>query len=80
MSLRTGEASGIETLLTDENREHVAAIDRAFEAGEMRKEHLGPIPSTRLQQLTSIAFGANPKDVYLGTLHADCVYRVRIDD
>lgn len=72
-------ASGFETVLADENRGFVAAVDAAFEAGAMRTEHLGPIPGTRLQQLTSIAFGIDPAEVYLGTLHGDCVYRARID-
>jgi sugar lactone lactonase YvrE len=77
--LRVTEA-GIETVLADENAEHIATVDAAFVAGEMRREHLGPIPGTRLQQLTSVAFGPDPRDVYLGSLHADCVYRFRVDE
>lgn len=77
--LRVGE-TGVETVLADENAAHVAAVERAFAAGEMRKEHLGAIPGTRLQQLTSVAFGNDPRDVFLGSLHADCVYRFRIDE
>ena len=69
-----------EIVLADENGEHVAAVDRAFVTGEMRPEHLARIPGTRLQQLTSIAFGADPRDVFLGSLHADCVYKLRIDE
>jgi sugar lactone lactonase YvrE len=77
--LRIGE-EGIETGLADENQEYVAAVDRAFVAGEMRQEHLGAVPGTRLQQLTSVAFGVDRKEVFLGSLHADCVYRLRIDE
>jgi sugar lactone lactonase YvrE len=69
---------GLETVLADENAEHVAEVDRAFEAGEMRPEHLGVIPGTRLQQLTSIAFAAGGTEIVLGSLHGDCVYRLRI--
>ena len=63
------------TMLEDVNGEYVNAVERAWVNGEMRTEHLGPIPETRLQQLTSVAFGANGRDLYLGSLHADCVYR-----
>ena len=75
--LRVGDES-IETVLADENQDHVAAVDQAFVAGEMRTEHLGAIPGTRLQHLTSVAFGVDHHDVFLGSLHADCVYRLRI--
>ena len=73
--LRVGD-DRIETVLADENPEYVAAVDQAFMAGEMRTEHLGTIPGTRLQHLTSVAFGVGQKDVFLGSLHADCVYRL----
>lgn len=68
------------TMLEDVNPEYVAAVERAFANGEMRMEHLGPIPNTRLQQLTSVAFAADGTDLYLGSLHADCVYRVRVGE
>lgn len=68
----------LETILEDVNANYVDAVERAFAAGEMRKEHLGPIPGTRLQQLTSVAFSADAKSLYLGTLHADCIYRLGI--
>ena len=77
--LRLG-AMGVETVLADENAAYVAEVDRAFAAGEMRQEHLGAVPGTRLQQLTSLAFGVDPKEIFLGSLHADCVYRLRIDE
>lgn len=76
--LRVGEA-GIETVLADENPAHVAAVEQAFLAGEMATQHLGAIPGTRLQQLTSVAFSADSRSVYLGSLHGDCVYRFRMD-
>ena len=67
-------------MLADENDAFIAAVERSFTAGEMQKEHLGPIPGTRLQQLTSVAFGVDPREVYLGSLHGDCLYRARIDE
>ena len=77
--LRVDEGT-IETLLADENDAFIAAVERSFTAGEMQKEQLGPIPGTRLQQLTSVAFGVDPREVYLGSLHGDCLYRARIDE
>jgi sugar lactone lactonase YvrE len=70
------DAGGVETILEDVNREHVDEIERAFVSGEMRREHLGPIPQTTLQQLTSVAFGGRDgRTVYLGSLHATCLYK-----
>jgi len=44
----------------------------------MTAEHLGRIPRTLLQQLTSLAFGGpDRRTVYLGTLHGSCLYRFR---
>ena len=65
----------LSTVLEDVNEEHVAAVERAFASGDMRQEHLGPIPGTRLQHLTSVAFSADGTELYLGSLHSDCVYR-----
>ncbi len=67
-----------ETVLEDVNHEFVDAVERAFAAGEMRQDHLGVIPRTTLQQLTSVAFGGpDGRTVFLGSLHAHCVYRFR---
>ncbi len=74
------DEDGPSTVLEEVNVEHVAAIERAFGAGGMRKEHLGPIPGTRLQHLTSVAFDGDQTELYLGSLHADCVYRARVPD
>ena len=70
------DGNALTTIMEDVNPEYVAAVERAFVNGEMRAEHLGPIPETRLQQLTSVAFGPSEIDLYLGSLHGDCVYRV----
>jgi sugar lactone lactonase YvrE len=69
----------VETVLADENDAHVMAVERTFAAGGMGQEHLGPIPGTTLQQLTSVAFSVDQREIYLGSLHGDCLYRVRLD-
>jgi sugar lactone lactonase YvrE len=73
--LRVDEGA-VETILEDVNCEHVEGVERAFVSCQMRREHLGPIPGTTLQQLTSVAFGGREgRTVYLGSLHASCLYR-----
>ena len=64
------------TIIEDVNEPHVDDTERAFAAGTMVREHLGPIPGTELQHITSIAFGGpDLRTGYLGSLHARCVYR-----
>jgi sugar lactone lactonase YvrE len=68
----------LQTVLEDVNPEFVQAAEQAFVSDAMAAEHLGPIPGTTLQQLTSVGFGgADGKSVYLGTLHGSSVYRFR---
>jgi sugar lactone lactonase YvrE len=66
----------LQTVLEDVNHEFARLADEAFLAGVMAAEHLGRIPGTSLQQLTSVGFGGpDGKSVYLGTLHGSSVYR-----
>lgn len=75
MRLHRGQ---IETVLEDVNERFMAQAEQAFASRSMAAEHLGRIPDTLLQQLTSIAFGGTDRrTVYLGTLHGSCVYRFR---
>jgi sugar lactone lactonase YvrE len=68
----------LETVIEDENVRHTDHVERAFSEGTMSREHLGPIPGTEMQHLTSIAFGGpDLRTGYLGCLHASCVYRFR---
>lgn len=68
----------LETVLQDVNPEFVDRVEGAFASRTMSREHLGKIPGTRLQQLTSVAFGgADRRTVYLGTLHGTSVYSFR---
>lgn len=70
----------LEIVLEDVNADFVERVEQAFAARAMTAEHLGPIPATLLQQLTSVAFGGpDRRTVHLGSLHASCVYRVRSD-
>lgn len=71
-------ADRLETVIDDGSAAHTKAVEEAFSAGAMSREHLGPIPGTKMQHLTSIAFGgADLRTGYLGCLHATCVYRFR---
>ncbi|MGH8639098.1 MAG: SMP-30/gluconolactonase/LRE family protein, partial [Burkholderiales bacterium] len=66
----------VETILEDANPEFIADVEDAFARNSMRREHLGPVPGTLLQQVTSVEFGGpDRRSVYLGSLHASCLYR-----
>lgn len=68
----------IETILEDVNPDFVERVEQAFASRSMTAEHLGRIPRTLLQQLTSLAFGGpDRRTVYLGSLHGSCLYRFR---
>jgi sugar lactone lactonase YvrE len=68
----------LHTVIEEVNTAHVDAVEEAFAHGQMRAEHLGPIPGTRLQHVTSIAFGgADLRTAYVGCLHTDCIFRFR---
>ena len=70
----------VETILEDDNAAHTGRVEQAFAGGRMSAPDLGRIPGTMLQQLTSVAFGgADGRTVYLGSLHADCLYRFRAE-
>jgi hypothetical protein len=76
--LRWDPDGRVETLLEDGNPVFLQEAERAFSEGRMDASHLAPIPGTRLQQLTSVAFsGADLRTVSLGSLHGTCVYRFR---
>ncbi len=78
--LRLGPGGTVETILEDVNTAFVDEVEQAYATGTMTARHLGPIPDTRLQQLTSLAFGGpDRRTVYLGSLHGRCVYRFRAE-
>ena len=68
----------LETVLEDVNHDFVQRVEDAFRSHAMAAEHLGKIPGTLLQQLTSVAFGGpDRRTVYLGSLHGSSLYRFR---
>jgi sugar lactone lactonase YvrE len=68
----------LHTILEEANTAHIDAVEEAFAQGQMRAEHLGPIPGTRLQHVTSIAFGGSDlRTAYVGCLHTESVFRFR---
>lgn len=58
----------------------VDGVERAFAAGTMDATHLGPIPGTQLQHVTSVTFGgADGRTVSLGSLHGRCIHKFVAD-
>jgi sugar lactone lactonase YvrE len=68
----------LDRIVEDANEAHVARVEHAFRSGTMDASHLGPIPATTLQHITSLTFaGRDGRTVYLGSLHGTCLYRFR---
>lgn len=66
----------LQTMIEETNPAFAAEARQAWAQGRMAREHLGPIPQTRFQHLTSIGFGGpDGRSGCLGSLHADCIYR-----
>ena len=76
--VRVRTDGSIETILAEVNDAFVDAVETAFASGIMASEHLGPIPGTTLQHVTSVSFGdRDRRTVFLGSLHGECIYRFR---
>jgi sugar lactone lactonase YvrE len=75
--IRYLDASGaLTTVIAESNSEFIQEVEDAYAAGRMERVHLGLIPGTRFQHLTSIGFGGpGCRTGFLGSLHADCLYR-----
>lgn len=57
------------TLLEDVDRDHLTWVENAFQAGTMGRPHLDNIQSSRLKNISSIAFGGPDRRLsYLGCL------------
>lgn len=66
------------TVIDETHPDVVAQAEAAFAGGCMAAAHLGPIPGSRLQHVTSIAFGGpDRRTAYLGSLHARSIHRFR---
>ena len=73
----TGDGE-LTTMIAETNQAFVDEVEKAYLGGRMDRHHLGPIPETRFQHLTSIGFGGpDCRTGYLGSLHADCIYRFK---
>jgi len=74
------DGANLDTVVEELNRDHVNRVEEAFASGRMLAEHLGPIPETRLQHVTSVGFGGpDLRTVYIGCLHTDCIFRFRTE-
>ncbi len=72
------DGSSLVTIVEELNAAYITEVEEAFTSGRMRQEHLGPIPGTRLQHVTSVGFGESDlRTVYIGCLHTDCIFRFR---
>jgi len=70
----------LDVVIEDLNAAFVDEVERAFATRSMEASHLGRIPGTTLQHVTSVAFGGpDRRTVSLGSLHATCVYQFRAD-
>jgi sugar lactone lactonase YvrE len=68
----------LDTVVEELREDVVDEAERAFAAGRMDATHLGPLPGSRLQHVTSIAFGgADRRTAYLGSLHATSIHSFR---
>jgi len=66
----------LRTMIAETNEAFVRETESAYAEGRMERSHLGTIPNSRFQHLTSIGFGGpDNRTCYLGSLHADCLYR-----
>jgi sugar lactone lactonase YvrE len=74
--IRVAAQGAVDVVLQDMNTEFVDTTERAFAAGTMSAGHLGRIPQTQLQHVTSISFGGRDRrTAFIGSLHGECVYR-----
>ena len=57
------------TILDDSNAKHISYVEKAYQKGILERKHLDNIVSTKLKNISSIAFGGyDLKNIYLGCL------------
>jgi hypothetical protein len=72
--LRVGRDGEVERLLEDVDPDHLAGVERAFQAAEMGRPHLDFVRSARLGHVSSIAFaGPDRRTACLGSLLGNAV-------
>lgn len=75
--IRIAPDGGQTVFLEDNDPDHLAWVEQAFQAGEMGRPHLDTIRAQRLKNVSSLAFGgADLKTGFLGCLLGDAVARV----
>ena len=68
-----GSSQSVE--IEDSDPDHVLAVEDAFQADVMTKEHLATISSQRMKNISSLAFGGSRLDrIHLGCLLDDRIY------
>lgn len=67
------DSNGKQTIMLEDNDpDHVAWVEQAFQSGEMGRPHLDGIKSQCLKNISSLAFGGKDlKTIYLGCLLGD---------
>ncbi len=72
--IRVAADGGQELVLEDSDPEHLAWVEGAFGSGTMGRPHLDTVKSTRLRNISSLAFGGSDlRTAYLGCLLGDSV-------
>jgi sugar lactone lactonase YvrE len=73
------EGGHCETVLSETDAGHVAWVEEAFQANALGRPHMDSNPSTKLRNLSSIAFGGpDLRTAYLGCLLGDHIARVEL--
>lgn len=76
--IRVAPDGSQETMLEDPDPAHVAWVEQAYQTRTMGRQHLDTIKSTRLRNISSLAFGGpDLRTAYLGCLLGDSIARFR---
>jgi len=76
--IRVDPAGNQQILLEDVDPKHLEIAEQAYQRGEMGRPHLDTVVSSRLKNISSLAFGGTDlKTAYLGCLLGDQVYTFR---
>ncbi|HEV7336106.1 MAG TPA: SMP-30/gluconolactonase/LRE family protein [Bosea sp. (in: a-proteobacteria)] len=73
------ETGGCEIMLSEADAAHVDWVEKAYAANALGRPHMDTNPSTKLRNLSSIAFGGpDLRTAYLGCLLGDAIGAVRL--
>jgi sugar lactone lactonase YvrE len=78
--LRVDPGTGrVRVMLEDSDPDHVAWVEAAYEAGELGRPHMDTIRSSKLKNISNIAFGGpDLRTAYLGCLLGDAIAAVPV--